>query len=126
MKKILLAVGLSTVVLAGCNTVKSDKYDFTTQVPAGHSTAQVKKAIVDSGKARRWQITDMGGGRLMATQSVAGGYSAKTEIKYSSTSYSFKLVSSTGLQQTSTSVHRRYNNWIHKWDDTVKIKLGIK
>lgn len=125
MKKLLLVVGLSSVVLAGCNTVKQDQYNLTTQVPAGYSNAQVKNAIVSTGKARRWVITDAGPGRLMATQRVAGGISAKTEIRYSRSSYSFKLIDSTGLKQTPTSAHRRYNNWIHKWDDSVKMKLGI-
>lgn len=126
MKKILLIIGLSSVVLAGCSTVKQDQYNLTSQVPAGYSSAQVKNAIISTGKARRWVITDAGAGRLLATQTVPGGISAKTEVKYSSSSYSFNLVSSTGLKQTPTSAHRRYNNWIHKWNDGVKVKLGIK
>lgn len=125
MKKVLLTIGLSTLVLAGCTTVSQDRYNLTTQVPAGHSAGQVKQALIETGKARRWVITDAGQGRLMATQKVAGGISAKTEVKYSSNSYSFKLIDSTGLKQTPTSAHRRYNNWIHKWDDGVKEKLGI-
>lgn len=125
MKKLLLVVGLSSIVLAGCNTVKQNQYNLTTQVPAGYSSAQVKNAIVATGKERRWVISDVGAGRLIATQTVPGGISAKTEVKYSNSSYSFNLVSSTGLKQTSTSAHRRYNNWIHKWNDGVKIKLGI-
>lgn len=126
MKKLLLIVGLSTVVLAGCNTVSQSRYNITTEVPAGYSAQQVKDAIVTTGKARRWQIADAGNGRLIATESVAGGVSAKTEITYSRTQYSFKLIDSVGLKQTATSAHRRYNSWIHKWNDDIKSRLLMK
>lgn len=126
MKKTILIVGLAATVLVGCNTVNQKQYNLVTEVPAGYTAKQVENAIIETGKARRWKITNAGSGRLMATQSVAGGISAKTEVTYSGRSYSFKLLSSTGLRQTETSAHRRYNSWIHKWNDDIKLKLKIQ
>ena len=67
MKKTILSVGLAATVLVGCNTVNQKQYNLVTEVPAGYTAKQVENAIIETGKARRWKITNAGSGRLLET-----------------------------------------------------------
>jgi len=71
----------------------------------------IRKNIILAGLKRHWHMADDGPGQLKAVQESAN-QSATVSITYTTTSYSIKLLDSTGLDQKGDDIDRRYNGWI--------------
>jgi hypothetical protein len=89
----------------------------------------IRKNIILAGLKRHWHMTDDGPGQLKALQENAK-QSATVSITYTEASYSIRLLSSTGLDQTGDEIDRRYNGWIRYLtqdidDQLSKAGLGV-
>jgi hypothetical protein len=75
------------------------------------TTAQIGKNILIAGLKRHWHMTEDGPNQLKAVQANAR-QQAIIAISYTGTSYSIRLVNSTGLHQNGDDISRRYNGWV--------------
>lgn len=124
MKKLTLVLS-AFLVLAACTTTNNiSSYNRITEVPASVSNAQLRDAIIASGKERGWTVKSINSNTIQGVITAKGGISATTNVTYGSGKYQFKLVKSTGLSQKGDTIHRRYNNWINFWDQGIKNRIN--
>ena len=124
MKKVIRWAAAIAVIgaLAGCARTAPIEQIQTT-VSAGHTEAQVKKAIIKAGAQREWIMSDAGPGVIKARQQ-SRDHVAEIKITYSATSYSINYDSSLNLMASGGKIHRNYNRWVHNLDKDIQINLA--
>ncbi len=124
MKKVIRWAAAIAVIgaLAGCARTAPIEQIQTT-VSAGHTEAQVKKAIIKAGAQREWIMSDAGPGVIKARQQ-SRDHVAEIKITYSATSYSINYDSSLNLMASGGKSHRNYNRWVHNLDKDIQINLA--
>ena len=124
MKKVIRWAAAIAVIgaLAGCARTAPIEQIQTT-VSAGHTEAQVKKAIIKAGAQREWIMSDAGPGVIKARQQ-SRDHVAEIKITYSATSYSINYDSSLHLMASGGKIHRNYNRWVHNLDKDIQINLA--
>lgn len=94
-------------------------------VPAGgkpKTLNEVKAAILEAGRARRWTMTEIEPGHLEATVRP-GGRVAVVDIRYSTTSYSISYKRTEGVEYDGTKIYSRYNTWIENLQQEIDKRL---
>lgn len=109
-------------LLAGCARTAPIE-QINTVVAAGHTTDQMKNAIMMAGIQRQWIMTDAGPGVIKATQK-ARDHSATVNIKYTATGYSIIYDSSFNLMASGGSIHKNYNRWVRNLDKDIQVNLA--
>ncbi len=124
MKKVIRWAAAIAVIgaLAGCARTAPIEQIQTT-VSAGHTEAQVKKAIIKAGAQREWIMSDAGPGVIKARQQ-SRDHVAEIKITYSATSYSISSESRLNLMASGGKIHRNYNRWVHNLDKDIQINLA--
>lgn len=124
MKKVIRWAAAIAVIgaLAGCARTAPIEQIQTT-VSAGHTEAQVKKAIIKAGTQREWIMSEAGPGVIKARQQ-SRDHVAEIKITYSATSYSINYDSSLNLMASGGKIHRNYNRWVHNLDKDIQINLA--
>ncbi|MBA7844740.1 hypothetical protein HV213_01790 [Klebsiella sp. RHBSTW-00484] len=124
MKKVIRWAAAIAVIgaLAGCARTAPIEQIQTT-VSAGHTEAQVKKAIIKAGAQREWIMSDAGPGVIKARQQ-SRDHVAEIKITYSATRYSINYDSSLNLMASGGKIHRNYNRWVHNLDKDIQINLA--
>ncbi len=84
----------------------------------------VGKAIVRAGAAIGFQMVMNRPGVITGTYAPRGDFTAVVEIKYSTQKYSINYKDSQGLNYDGTNIHRNYNNWIIRLDQSIKTQLS--
>jgi hypothetical protein len=91
---------------------------------------QVRDAIVNAGKKRRWIITTPGPSELIATYDKQGKHTVVVNIKYSPDRYSVKYRSSTNMKYTVEDgkplIHPYYNKWVQTLINDINFELSYK
>ena len=85
-----------------------------------------QEAILAAMYARGWHLVDDAPGVVLATVSSMG-HRATVRIGYQAGSYSILYEdSSHGLKYRAHSqlIHRRYNHWVRRLDDAIRLELG--
>ncbi|SQI44459.1 Uncharacterised protein [Leminorella richardii] len=117
-----LLVGLIAVIfIAGCSGNRAAR-NLSTDLDGTFSNQQIEKAIMDSGKARGWEMKKMRAG-LITGKIVTRGNSAEIRIPYTSTGYAIEYVGSQNLTADTTKVPNNYNRWATKLDQDIQNKL---
>ncbi|OYQ73352.1 hypothetical protein [Wohlfahrtiimonas sp. G9077] len=124
MKKILTLIATLFFITACTTTNRVSDYNRHSEVASTYTPAQIRDAIITTGKARKWQIQTVTKDAIIAKQDIGKGRYAVTEVRYGRGHYDFKLLKSAGLKQKGQSVHRRYSHWIHLWNDDIQAKLN--
>ncbi|MBW9461320.1 hypothetical protein FHC49_08125 [Kluyvera sp. EC_51] len=109
-------------VLAGCARTAPIE-QVRSVVAAGHTTDQVKHAILHAGVQREWLMSESAPGTIKATQST-NGHVAIVNINYTSTSYSISYVSSINLKASGGKIHKNYNRWVRNLDKDIRLNLA--
>ena len=118
-------LGLSVLAISlGC---MAPVYNVTNRpiVPSGgkpKTLNEVKAAILEAGRARRWTMTEIEPGHLEATVHP-GGRAAVVDIRYSTTSYSISYKRSEGVEYDGTKIYSRYNTWIENLQQEIDKRL---
>ena len=131
MKTKLLAVALAALALAACRATLAPIFEVQDQVVLSYSGKQataedVRHAILDALRARRWHLVEDAPGSLAATV-ASGGHRATVRITYDAGRYSIAHEdSSDGLKYSAGSgtVHRRYNHWVQRLDEAIMQTLA--
>ena len=124
MKKVIRWAAAIAVIgaLAGCARTAPIEQIQTT-VSAGHTEAQVKKAIIKAGAQREWIMSEAGP-RVIKARQQSRDHVAEIKITYSATSYSINYDSSLNLMASGGKIHRNYNRWVHNLDKDIQINLA--
>jgi hypothetical protein len=85
---------------------------------------QVEKAILQAGAQYGWTMKKIKEGTILATLYVKK-HMATVEIRYSATSYSIVYNNSVNLNYSGVNIHRTYNTWIRKLEDSIRLNLNI-
>ena len=118
-------LGLSVLAISlGC---MAPVYNVTNRpiVPSGgkpKTLNEVKAAILEAGRARRWTMREVEPGHLEATVRP-GGLAAIVDIRYSTTSYSISYKRSEGVEYDGTKIYSRYNTWIENLQQEIDKRL---
>ena len=133
MGRKLLILALVVASLAACRANLAPIYevrDETVLSWSGKPAApeRVRSAILEALRARRWHLVGDSPGVLLASVG-SGGHRATVRISYGETSYSIiHEESSDGLQYSEGAdgplIHRRYNHWVQRLDDTIRRQLS--
>ena len=127
MYRFLVSAFLGISVLAISVGCMHPVYNVTNRpiVPSGgkpKTLEEVKAAILEAGKARRWTMTEIEPGHLEATVRP-GGRVAVVDIKYSTTSYSISYKRTEGVEYDGTKIYGRYNTWIENLQQEIDKRL---
>lgn len=124
MKKLktwFAAVIVATVLVGCANTAPID--NIQTSVGAGHTTAQVKKAIFKAGTQREWIMNEAGPGVIKARQQNRD-HVAEIRINYSATGYSITYDNSLNLEAANGKIHKNYNRWVNNLNKDIQVYLS--
>lgn len=117
-----LLIGLIAVIfIAGCSGNRAAR-NLSTELNGNFTNQQIEKAIMDSGKARGWEMKKMRTG-LITGKIVTRGNSAEIRIPYTKTGYSIEYVGSQNLTADTEKVPSNYNRWASKLDQDIQNKL---
>ncbi|GKX55878.1 lipoprotein [Leminorella grimontii] len=117
-----LLVGLIAVIfITGCSGNVAAR-NISTDLDGSFTNQQIEKAIMDSGKARGWEMKKMRTG-LITGKIVTRGNSAEIRIPYTKTGYSIEYVGSQNLTSDTAKVPSNYNRWASKLDQDIQNKL---
>lgn len=92
-------------------------------VSAGHTEADVKRAILAAGMQNRWVMNAAAPGVIKA-RLQARGHVAEARINYNTTSYSITYDSSLNLMASEGKIHKNYNRWVHNLDQAIQFNLS--
>jgi hypothetical protein len=114
MKKLIHGLLITAVLLiAACRADPIYSVESAPLNPPPKATlTDVQRAIIRAGAGRGWQMTPKEPGLIVATYSRQG-HVATVDIRYDLTSYSITYNSSENLNYDGSSIHPRYNSWIH-------------
>ena len=92
-------------------------------VATGHTSEQVRQAIITAGTAKGWMMQDTKPGVVHGTLKLRG-HQADIDVTYTSTSYSIDYVSSVDLDYKNGTIHRNYNKWIANLNQSIQAQLA--
>jgi hypothetical protein len=109
-------------MLGGCaRTAPVDNIKST--VSAGHTEADVKRAILAAGMQNRWVMNAAAPGVIKARLQTRG-HVAEARINYNTTSYSITYDSSLNLMASDGKIHKNYNRWVRNLDQAIQFNLS--
>lgn len=91
-------------------------------VPGGFSLVEVGEAIQQAAARRGWSVEEAGPGRVLATLRLRG-HRATVEIAYSARAFSITYRDSDNLRAGDGVIHRNYNSWVLKLEQTIRGEL---
>ncbi|MBM3071828.1 hypothetical protein HV346_21660 [Enterobacter sp. RHBSTW-00994] len=124
MKKLVKWCAAFAIVgaLAGCaRTAPIDQVH--TIVSAGHTSEQVKNAILNAGHQRKWIMTEAGPGVIKGRLQTRDHF-AEVRIPYSATGYSINYANSLNLKAGDGKIHKSYNRWVQNLDNDIQLNLS--
>lgn len=124
MKKIVKWFAAFAIMgaLAGCaRTAPIDQVNSV--VSAGHTTEQVKNAILKAGHQREWIMTEAGPG-VIKGRLQARDHFAEIKVTYSASSYSINYENSLNLKAGDGKIHKNYNRWVRNLDKDIQLNLS--
>jgi hypothetical protein len=92
---------------------------------SSQSLEDVQFAILSACKARGWTPKNARAGEIEASI-IVRSHRAKIEIIYSRDYYSITYIDSSGLDYDDGDIHKNYNNWIAKLNNTIQRELGVR
>jgi hypothetical protein len=121
----LLGLGL----LAGCSTQQDVMNISDVPIPVGdngilHTHAEVRTAISEAAKFKRWLARDLDEDTIVAEITVRDRHHAEVSIDYSESSFAINLLSSSGLEQKDGRIHRNYNKWVSILKGEILYQIG--
>jgi hypothetical protein len=114
------------VVAAGCRSNPVFNIE-NASIVTGKSNAsidEVKNAIVRAGGSLGWIMKPAGPGSILGTLNLRK-HVAVIEIKYDSKTYSILYKSSQNLDYDGKNIHRNYNGWIQRLNQTIQTQLSM-
>ena len=93
------------------------------------SAQQVRQAIISAPAPRKWEFSDAGPGRLVATLVVRGKHTVVTDITYGPARYSIVYRDSTNMKygpgpEGKGVIHPFYNQWVDELRDAIRTQLA--
>lgn len=134
ISKHYVALALAVVVAAagvGCATSQPLKNMLDQPVPAtidgsSQSLVQVKAAIVEGCRAKRWRPIAVGDNEIKCSILVRGKHYAEVTIPYSPDTYSIVYSDSRVLDYNHEKhrIHRNYNKWVILLSQSIQEQFG--
>lgn len=119
----VLLISMGLLLLASCARQQPVLNLQNQSIQAELTNSQIKKAILQGGATRGWQMREIKPGLIRGTVDRSGHH-AEIEIPYSNKSYSINYVSSTNLMAKDGSIHRNYNKWVKLLDEAIQKALA--
>lgn len=85
---------------------------------------QIRARIITAATARGWQCQDAGKNCIICNLMVRQKHQAKIEIRYNQKGFSIQNISSINLNSKDGKIHRSYNRWIQKLENSIAKALN--
>lgn len=122
LKAMLISV-IALFFIAGCSSEIAR--DVHSDINGGFTSAQVEKAIIDSGRAQLWDMKKMRDGLITGKLVMPDG-SAEVRIPYAPGRYSIEYVGSQNLSKGSDRIPSKYNRWIADLNTEIQTRLNAQ
>ena len=129
-KTAFIALALSLVCLAGCNTIRQKPLVTPSYTVTSHEFTKndVKKAIIDTCSERKgWHVYNITDSQIEAEIRVRGKHYAAVTIPYDANGFSIRYKASDNLlydnSGTQPIIHHNYNNWVENLKAAIAQKL---
>lgn len=92
-------------------------------VPPGFSIAEVGEIIEAAASRRGWSVVRESPGHMIASIVVRGRHMASVDITFDQQAFSIRYRDSENLRYDGNRIHRNYNGWIVRLENTIRMDL---
>lgn len=96
---------------------------LTFQQPRAISLEKVGFAVRSGGERRRWKMTPVRSGEMIA-ELERGNIYIKVRLDYDSRKISATYLDSRGLKYNGVRIHWKYGKWVGELMDTIELHIG--
>ncbi|HEX4327409.1 MAG TPA: hypothetical protein VH105_11355 [Burkholderiales bacterium] len=125
MKSKLVAALFCAVMLGACTSqpiYSVPEQPISTNVKNA-GLKDVHLAIVRGATHLGWVLKEQGPNSVLATLDLRT-HQAVVEIAYNTKTYSIAYKESSNLNYDGKSIHRNYNGWVHRLQDSINVELN--
>lgn len=123
-RSIVLFLGASLVILAGCRTAPIQNVVAAPVVTSKPATMEsVQNAIVMAGSGLGWKMEPKGAGIITGVLDLRTHH-AVVEVTYDTKTYNINYKDSANLDYNGTSIHKNYNGWVENLDKAIRSQLA--
>ena len=126
-RRVLFALIIAMLVLAGCASTAVLESPRQADVPAGVAIADVENAIIDAMRDRGWSVHERSRGKIVADLNLRAHF-ARVDIRYNTDSVTLEYVDSRELEYAIDDgqpvIHDNFNSWTMNLIDDIERHLS--
>jgi uncharacterized lipoprotein YajG len=122
----IVAPALILFFLAGCRSApvyNVSESPLNTYGDTKPTLAQVEKTIVRAATSLGWSVTRIDDGELLAVLNLRE-HRAVADIHFNTSTFSITYKDSQNLNYDGTSIHKNYNGWIQRLENSIRSQTG--